>query len=160
MKIRSLLYLLVLALPLLSGEYKADEAADVTIGDGGVTTIGFTDEAYAVVEPGTYTVIGRSHVVKGTWTHSTTVEEGQTKTVLLPCDKATLIVKPDILWAGEVSRFEVIVTGTLGEYKFFVNPEADMRIAVYKEKYGGQVAALINHDFFYQDRFTLTVPYK
>jgi hypothetical protein len=121
MKIRSLLYLLVLALPLtssdclkkkdtttspthetkivvkLSGEYKADEAADVTIGDGGVTTIGFTDEAYAVVEPGTYTVIGRSHVVKGTWTHSTTVEEGQTKTVLLPCDKATLIVKPDIL---------------------------------------------------------------
>lgn len=194
MKIRSLLYLLLFALPLtssdclkkstdttapvhetkitvqLTGEFRMEEVVDVSFDGGGTTTISGTDKAYSSVEPGTHTILGSARVLKGTWAHTTEVQEGQTKSINIPCEKATLIAKPDLLWAGTVNRFEVIVTGKFGEYKFFVGPglegstsfrpEAGMRVAVYKENYGGPVASVFTHDFFYQEKFTLTIPFK
>lgn len=154
----------------LTGEYRLEEVADVSIDGGGITFVDFKTPAYSTVEPGTHTIFATARVLKGTWSHTTEVKEGESKTINIPCDKATLIAKPDILWAGSVNRFEVIVTGKFGEYKFFVGPglvgstsfrpEAGMRIAVYKENYGGPVADLFTHDFFYQDKFTLTIPFK
>jgi hypothetical protein len=194
MKVRSFLYMLLFTLPLmsaecfktkdsptapahetkitvkLSGEYFDKEAVDVSFDGGGTTRISGGETAYSSVEAGTHTILGTATVLKGTWAHTTEIKEGESKTINIPCDRATLIVKPDILWAGTVNKFEVIVTGKLGEYQFFVGPglegstsfrpEAGMRVAVYKEKYGGPVADLFTHDFFYQDKLTLTIPFK
>lgn len=154
----------------LTGEYKLEEVADVSIDGGGITPVDFKTPAYATVDPGTHTIFATAQVLKGTWSHTTEVKEGESKTINMPCDKATLIAKPDILWAGTVNKFEVIVTGKFGEYSFFVGPgldgsisfrpEAGMRVAVYQEKYGGPVVDLFTRDFFYQDKLTLTIPYK
>lgn len=194
MKTRSIIYLLVFTLPLMSaecfktkdsptspthetkitvqltGEYRFEEIVDVSFDGGGVTPIKGDEKAYSAVEPGSHTILGVSNNLKGTFSHTTQIEAGQSKLITIPCDKAMIIVKPDILWAGTVNRFEVIVTGKLGEYKFFVGPglegsvsfrpEPGMRVAVYKENYGGPVADLFTHDFFYQDKFTLTIPFK
>jgi hypothetical protein len=192
MKIRSLLYLTLVFISLtsadcfkkkdsetgpvhetkitvnLTGEYKADEAADVSIDGGGITVVDFTTPAYSTVEPGTHTIFATAHVLKGTWSHTTEVKEGESKTINIPCDKATLIVKPDILWAGTVNQFLVDIETSDGTFTFTAQPGLDASysfrprkgtiITVYRNNRPYQHTTL-TRDFFYQDKFTLTIPF-
>lgn len=192
MKVRSLIYLLLLALPLtsadcfkkkesttgpvhetkitinLTGEYKVDEAAEVSIDGGGITFVDFKTPAYATVEPGTHTIFATALVLKGTWSHTTEVKEGESKTINMPCDKATLIVKPDILWAGTVNLFLVEIETSDGTYKFTVQPGLEgsysfrprngVKIRVYRNDTGAQHTSLTK-DFFYQEKLTFTIPF-
>src|SRR6187402_2369233 len=75
----------------LSGEYGTQEKADVSIDGGGITVVDVETPAYSTVEPGTHTIFATAHVLKGTWSHITEVKEGESKTIYIPCDRATII---------------------------------------------------------------------
>lgn len=153
----------------LSGEFKDDEAADVSFDGGGTTSISAGQTAYAAVEAGDHTIIATAHILTGTWSHTTHVDAGQSKVINIPCDKATVIVKPDILWLGEINMFYVVTTTSDGTYEFSVAPGAEASrsfrprkgvvISVYDVS-TQKLLTSVTRDFFYQDKFTLTVPYK
>lgn len=96
----------------LGGTYANDFLVDVTIGTGGATTIGkgLPPEAYATVDPGSYTVTGVVQgYTTGTFAHTTTVKEGEQKTVVFNLNDATLVFKPSILFAGKHNHFRVTI---------------------------------------------------
>jgi hypothetical protein len=151
----------------LSGEFKDDEAADVSFDGGGITTISAGQTAYSTVDPGDHTILATAHMLKGTWAHTTNVKEGESKLILIPCDRATLTVTPDLQWLGEVDRFYVKVTTTDGIHEFSVapgqangvsfRPRAGVKIQIY------DLATLVSEsteDFFYQEKLNLILPYK
>lgn len=193
MKIRSLLYLTLVFLSLtsaecfkkdsspttsghetkitvnLTGEYKVDEAADVSIDGGGITFVDFITPAYSTVEPGTHTILAKARVLKGTWSHTTEVKEGESKVINIPCDKATLIVKPDILWAGTYNEFRVDVETSDGtkiltcpaglETAYSFRPRAGVKLYLRDPKTGTVLQEILVRDFFYQDKFTWVIPF-
>jgi hypothetical protein len=155
----------------LTGTYAADEVVDVTIGTGGVTTIGkdMPPEAYATVDPGTYTIVGIPRGVEGSWTHTTKVEEGQQKTITLPCNDATLIVKPDPLWVGTHNRFRITIytvdghpsfivgAGETGSYKFRPGKTGN-QIHIQDADTGEPLITTVIK-VFYDGTLTYTIPY-
>ncbi|MEI8134370.1 MAG: hypothetical protein WCH46_04720 [bacterium] len=155
----------------LSGTYAAYEVADVIIGGGGATTIGQGNQpqAYAAVDPGTYTITATAHNVKGIWSHTTTLVQGDQKTINLPCNDATVIVQPDPLWIGTHNNFDVKIIDGIGGTETFsvgagatnsttVHPGKDVQIYVTDAVSGTLVgSAIVN--LFYDAKFTLNVPY-
>jgi hypothetical protein len=158
----------------LTGKYAAEEIVDVTIGTGGATTLGKgapADEAYANVDPGSYTVIGIARGCEtGSWSTTTTVEEGQQKTINFNVGDAVLTVKPDALWIGTHNRFRVTLYLEDGHPSFVVNAGGSESFAFRPGKTGNQVH-IADEDTgesllttvikpFYSSTFTLTIPYN
>ena len=156
----------------LSGKYAIDEVADVTIGGGGASTIGkgFSPQAYATVDPGTYTISATAHNVQGTWSHTTTIAAGEQKTITLPCNGATVTVQPDALWIGTHNNFHVEVTDPEGNATTFVVPAGGSNSTIVHPGKGiviyitdadkGTVLTQTSVDLFYNTKFTLNIPYK
>ena len=156
----------------LSGKNAWDETADVTIGSGGASTIGKFNppQAYAKVDPGTYTITGTAYKIKGGWTHTTTIKEGEQKTINFLCDDATVIVQPDVLWIGQHNNFHVEVTDPEGNASTFVVPAGGSNsttvhpgkgIVIYvTDADKGTALTETSTDLFYNGQFTLNIPYK
>jgi hypothetical protein len=154
----------------LSGKYAWNEAADVTIGTGGTTVADKNNKAYAAVDPGTYTITAIAHVIPGTWTHTTTIKQGEQKTIDLVCDDATVAVQPDALWIGTHNNFKVdIYSDDPTVLSFTVLPGSSNSIAVHPGKgvhiyvTDANTGAFLTQtyvDLFYKGTFTLTIPYK
>ena len=157
----------------LSGKYAWDETADVTIGSGGSSTIGKFNaaQAYAKVDPGTYTITGTAYKVAGGWTHTTTINEGEQKTINFLCDGATVTVQPDILWIGKHNNFKVEVTDPEGIVTTFIVPAGGSSsatvhpgkgIGIYITDADNPGGGLIKTsvDLFYNGQFTLNLPFK
>ncbi|HEY6171911.1 MAG TPA: hypothetical protein VIX80_06615 [Candidatus Kapabacteria bacterium] len=158
----------------LIGKYATEETVDVTIGSGGATTLGkgaLAAEAYANVDPGSYSVTGVAHGCQtGSWSTTATVEAGQQKTINFNVDDATLTVKPDVLWIGKHNRFRVTLYLEDGHPSFVVNAGGSESYPFRPGKTGNMVhvadedtgEALFTTEIkiFYGGTFTLTIPYK
>lgn len=127
----------------LTGKYATEETVDVTIGTGGATTLGkgaLAPEAYANVDPGSYSVVGIAHGCQtGSWSTTATVEAGQQKIINFNVDEATLVVQPDALWIGTHNRFKVFVYTEDGQPSFIVGAGASGSIKFRPGKTGNQI---------------------
>jgi hypothetical protein len=146
----------------LTGAPVADETAEVYINGGASTTISADAPTISDVDPGNYDITVITKLIPTTFTLNTTVKEGETKTINIPCKPATVTVVTDAALALDGITQILLSIGTAqttvvpGEETVLVANARLGALLVARDQNGKRITT-VTQDLLYDMKFRWTV---